>query len=307
MSAVALPPLVVLGVILVFGTHALTRIDPARLASAAAVAKTLRLGRWRVPLGLASMVVVLILTGLPVWSMIWHAGRVGGIARMGQSPAWSVSGLLGTLQRAWEDAAEPLVTSVMFAATGALLATLLGWSLAWASRNSSRWQWVTVFAVALALATPGPVAGLALVFGYGSTPLYDTFAMIAFADACRTFPFAVLILWPAVRLIPLEHFEAAEVDGLGPFGKVWRVALPMTRGATIAAWGVCFALALGELSVNYLLSVPGLTPLSVVIWGMLHTGVESRLAGIVLIMLTTMVLAGGFAAFMLSRIAEPES
>ncbi len=300
MTAVALPPLVVMGVLLILGTHALSRIDPARLAGAASLAKVWRLGHWRIPFGLLTTLSILVLTGLPFWSMIWHAGRVGGLS----NPGWSLSGFLGTLPRAWDDASEPLRASALLAATGATLSTVLAWSLAWVSRNSKPWEWVAIVSVAIALATPGPVVGMALVFAYGFwSVIYDSPAMIAIADAVRTFPYAFLVIWPAVRIIPPEHLEAAAVDGLGPIGTVWRIALPMTRGAIVAAWGVAFALALGELPATYLVAPPGLTPLSIVIWGMLHTGVESRLAGIVLIMLAAVAVAGGFAALALRTLA----
>ncbi len=298
MTAVALPPIAILGLLLLIGTRALMRLNPSRLASAAARARTWRLGSWRVPLGLLMMLCVTGLTGLPLLSMIWHAGRVGGLARSGQAPEWSFAGFLGTLARAWADSSEALTTSASLAAIGATLALILAWTLAWMARKPGTWQWVAILSVALTLATPGPVVGMALVFAYGSiAPLYDSAAMIVLADVVRTFPYALLILWPAIRGIPVEHLDAAAVDGLGPFMRVWRVALPLTRGATVAAWGVSFALALGELPATYLVAPPGLTPLSIVIWGMLHTGVESRLAGIVLIMLAAVGLAGGFTAF----------
>ena len=303
MTSVALPPIAILGTLLLIGTRALTHLDPSRLASAAARARTWRLGTWRVPLGLLVMLSVMVLTGLPLWSMIWHAGRVGGLASSGQAPEWSLEGFMGTLPRAWADASEALTTSATLSAIGASLAVFLAWPLVWMARKPGMWQWIAILSVAFALATPGPVVGMALIFAYGSIPpFYDSAAMIVLAYVVRTFPFASLILWPAIQRIPHEHLDAAAVDGLGPFMRVWHVALPFTRGATVAAWGVSFALALGELPATYLVAPPGLTPLSIVIWGMLHTGVESRLAGIVLIMLVAVGFAGGFAAFTLRRL-----
>ena len=302
MTTVALPPIALLGTLLLIGTRALMRLDPSRLVSAAAHARTWRLRFWRVPLGCFTMLCVMGLTGLPLWSMIWHAGRVGGLARSGQAPVWSLAGFLGTMPRAWADASEALTTSATLAAIGASLAVFLAWPLAWMARKPGFWQWVAILSVAIALATPGPVVGMALVFAYGSiTPVYDSAAMIVLADVIRTFPYTLLILWPAIQGIAHEHIDAAAIDGLGPFMRIWRIGFPFTRGATIAAWGVSFALALGELPATYLVAPPGLTPLSIVIWGMLHTGVESRLAGIVLIMLAAVGVAGGFSAFALRK------
>jgi iron(III) transport system permease protein len=126
------------------------------------------------------------------------------------------------------------------------------------------------------------------------------------ADVLRTFPFALLILWPALRTIPPEYLEAAALDGLGPAAIAWRVAIPLVRGALVAAWGVSFVLALGELPASNLVAPPGHTPLAVVIWSFLHSGVESQLAGLSLVMLAVVAAAGLLAAWALGRIGEAD-
>jgi len=304
-GAVALPPLVVLGGLIVVGARGLLDADPARLASAAGGAMVWRLGRWRVAAGAATLALVGGMAALPLSSLVWHAGRVGGAA--GSPPRWSAGGLLGTLRFAWDDAAGPLGESAALAAASATLAAALAWALAWRCREPGPWRWVTAGSVALSLAAPGPVAGMALVLAYRGLPaVYDSAAMVTLAGVLRTLPYALLVLWPSVRTIPEAFLDAAAVDGLGPRGVVGRVALPMARGATVAAWGVAFALALGELPATNLVTPPGLTPISVVIWGMLHSGVESRLAGIVLIMLAAVSTSGALAALALGRLNRGE-
>ena len=64
----------------------LDRADPARLASAFARARRWTLGRWRVPVGACLVLVVGNLMALPLYSLLWRAGRVGGRARLGQPP-----------------------------------------------------------------------------------------------------------------------------------------------------------------------------------------------------------------------------
>jgi len=296
-AAVALPPLVVLGGLVALGARGLLAADPVRIASAAARARVWRLGAWRVPVGVAALAVVGNGVALPLYSLVWRAGRVGGLAAMGRPPRWSLSGLLGTLRFAWGEASGPLAQSAAVAAAGASAAVVLAWCLAWAGRRPGAWRVVTAGSLALSLAVPGPVAGMGLVFAYRSfPPVYDTWLILALAAVLRTFPYALLVVWPAVRSIPPAFLDAAAADGLGPAGRALRVGLPLTRGAVVAAWGVAFALALGELPATNLVAPPGLTPLSVVIWGLLHTGVESHLAGVVLVMLAAVTAAGLFAA-----------
>ena len=63
----------------------------------------------------------------------------------------------------------------------------------------------------------------------------------------------------------------------------------------MAAWAIAFAIGLGELPATNLVAPPGTQPMPVVIWGLLHTGVESHLSGVALIMLIV-VSAQGLAA-----------
>lgn len=173
------------------------------------------------------------------------------------------------------------------------------------SRRPGPWRLVTAVSLALALAVPGPVAGMSLVYAFRVIPsVYDSPAAVLFGLVLRTFPYALLVLWPAVRSIPPEFLDAAAVDGLDPWGQARRVGVPLTRAARLAAWGVAFVLALGELPATNLLTPPGLMPLSVLIWSQLHTGVESHLAGVVLVMLAAVTLAGGLATLALARLTR---
>ena len=80
------------------------------------------------------------------------------------------------------------------------MAVALAWALAWASRRPGPWRWVTAASVATALALPGPVAGMAWCSRTDGFPtVYDSPAMVVLADVLRTFPYALLVLWPAVR------------------------------------------------------------------------------------------------------------
>ena len=68
-----------------------------------------------------------------------------------------------------------------------------------------------------------------------------------------------------------------------------------------AAWGVAFALAMGELPAANQVYPPGTTLLSTRVWGLLHTGVESKLAGIGLATLAAVAVPGWVAARGLAR------
>ncbi len=310
-AAVSLPPLVLLGGLILAGTAVLLRVDPARVVSASTRARDWSLGRWRVPAGLAMSLTAGNLVALPVYSLIWRAGRVGGRAVDGIPPRWSGLGLLGTLRLAADELLgpglarpfrSPMLSSLILAGGAATGAVVLGWGLTVLARRSAIWRAVTALVVALTFAVPGPVAGMALVVAYLQWPvIYDTPLVVILAEVGRTLPYATLILWPTIRGVPQAYLDEAAVAGYGPIGRAGRVLIPLTFWASLAAWGVAFALALGELPASNLVAPPGTVLLSVRVWELLHTGVESHLAGVGLLILMVLGCAGGLAAWGLTR------
>ena len=71
------------------------------------------------------MVLIGNAVALPLYSLVWRAGRVGGRATLGQPPVWSLSGLLGTLRYAGDEIWEPLKASLVWTAVAATLDRLL--------------------------------------------------------------------------------------------------------------------------------------------------------------------------------------
>jgi iron(III) transport system permease protein len=304
-AAVTLLPLLMLGTLIALVTRNLLAVERERLAAALARARLWRLGRWHIGVWLLVAAAAGSVVFLPLYSLVWWAGRVGGKAIVGHGPTWSLPGLVGTLRAAVWDAAGPLGTSLLWSSLGATATVALAWALAWVSRTPGLWRYAVAGCAALTLATPGPVLGMALVVAYIRFPLiYNSPLLIVLADILRTLPFCLLVLWPAVRAIPAAWLEAAAVDGYGPSGQIARVAIPATRDAALAGWLVAFALGLGELPATNLVAPPGTTPLTVLIWGLLHTGVESQLAGVALVQLGAVAVPGALAAWALGRLAR---
>jgi iron(III) transport system permease protein len=291
-SAVALPPLLILGGLIVLLAGGLARSEPSRWASAWLNGPRWDLGRLRLPLGNLLLIFLGNILALPLYSLIWRAGRVGGRARLGRPPEWSLAGLAGTMRQAAEECAEPLGTSLFWTALAALGVGAIAWGLAWLGRKRGAWQWVTLAILAILLATPGPVAGMALVLAYRPWSwIYDSPAILVLAFVLRTLPYAILILWPCLRILPDAFFEAASIDGLGPAGQAFRIGLPLTIRPLAAAVATSFVLGLGELPASNLVVPPGTLTIAELVWTLLHTGVESTLAGVALIMLMAVAIA----------------
>ena len=309
-ALVALPPLCLLSVLILIVGAGLAELDPSRVASSFSRARLWPLHRWRIPVGLVLVIAIGNALALPLYGLIWRAGRVGGRALLGKPPEWSLEGLSGTLRFAAEEIWQPLMWSVLWTAAAATAAAGLSLLLAWAARRSRLWTAITMATLCLSLAAPGSVAGMALKLAYLDVPLiYDSAIMIVMAQALRSLPYAILVLWPYVRSIPQEYFDAAAVDGLDRVRQFTQVVVPLSRRPIIAAWAITFAIGLGELAATNIAAPPmrfGRTPVSVVLWGLLHTGVESHLAGVALIVLLGVAGAGLFATLAIRSLRPVE-
>jgi iron(III) transport system permease protein len=215
---------------------------------------------------------------------------------------------LGTLRFAAVEIQDPLLMSLGSTAVAATLATTLAGALAWHARRSSAWSALAFVTLALTLATPGPVAGMALVLAFRDFPaMDDSPTRIVLAETLRSLPYALLLLWPFLRSFPQDYLDAAALDGHGPWGQLRRVVFPLSRRAIVAAWAITFAIGLSELPATNLVAPAGVPPMSVFIWGLLHTGVESHLAGVALMMLIVVCTAGSLAAAALWSVRKGEN
>src|SRR5262249_15620240 len=144
-------------------------------------------------------VVLVLLVGtviaFPLCSLIWRAGRVGGRAALGQPPTWSLWGCLGTLRFAASEIEDPLRASLLWMAVAATATAAIAYALSWAGRRSRAWRWALLATMVVSLATPGSVAGMALILAYRGVPeIADSAAMIVMAATFRALPYALLVL-----------------------------------------------------------------------------------------------------------------
>jgi iron(III) transport system permease protein len=112
--------------------------------------------------------------------------------------------------------------------------------------------------------------------------IYDSWAVIIAAQVFRLMPIAVLLTWPSVQFKYKPMNDLARLDGLSVQERFWRVQWPTTGPVALASTGVVFALSIGELPATNMVTPPGVEMLSVRIWGLMHTGVESHLSSVVL-------------------------
>lgn len=97
---------------------------------------------------------------------------------------------------------------------------------------------------------------------YDQLGLIGTLLPLVAPALVGTTPLLVLLFHWSFRRIPVELFEAARLEGLGPLAIWWRVAMPLVRSTTFAVAALAFIFHWGNF-VDALLYVldPGLATL----------------------------------------------
>jgi iron(III) transport system permease protein len=269
---------------------------------------TFSLGAWRPLASVAVWLLVGAIVFVPLGNLIYKAGSFVAPADGGVARGWSFwKAVTLTLGSPRDHSAEFLWSAAMAGCT-ALVTLAVAIPLAYASRVSSICGVFGVVLAIIGLATPGPLWGLGLieVFGDPKWPwlnyLYDrTIAVAVLAQSMRAFPLVFFLVWQALRSIPPSMFEMAQLDGVGPLGRLWLAA--RQRLAAIALAGLAAAvLAFGELAATILVVPPGIEPLSVRVFGLLHFNVEDQIAGISLVLILLHAVAGGLILFAARRL-----
>jgi len=98
--------------------------------------------------------------------------------------------------------------------------------------------------------------------------MLNTFAAVILATASKTLAFALVILRPMFRQVPIELEEAALVDGCNRLKVFWLVVLPLMRIPLIVVGALSFVQAYGQFVYPLtLLSEQELQPATVGIYG----------------------------------------
>ena len=277
-----------------------------------------RLQAWRRPAVIFVVVLLLLLIGLPLANLCYKSGVLVAQTDAGRLRSWSVWKCLAIVAAGpWRYRREfgwSLGIGALSATAAVFLATALAWT-AFAVLPRKRRRIVVrglvLLFVAICLALPGPVVAMAII-GLLNRPeipplvwLYDRSILAPWlALVIRSFPLATLVMWHALRTIPEEMLEVASVDGAGPIRQLCSIALPCRLPAVALAWVVALAVSLGDLAASVLVVPPGVTTLSIRIFGLLHSSVEDQVAGICLAMIALLAAVAAAAAWLAGRWAR---
>jgi iron(III) transport system permease protein len=305
----ALPGIVVMTMVAVAGLILVRGVMAAMPTPSSSPPLVFSLGRWRLSLTLITWLFVSAVVLLPLGSLIYKAGAFVTQTELGFERGWSAWKTVAMTISSPRDHAAEFRWSLLMASCTACVTLLVAVPLAYATRTNRFARLATLVLAVGGLAVPGPLLSLGLisVFNDPAWPwlnyFYDrTITVAVLAQATRAFPLAFFLAWCGLRTIPRSHLEAAQLDGAGPLKRIWLAV--RQRPATVAVAAVAaFVISLGELAATILVVPPGIAPLSVRIFGLLHYNVEDQVAAISLMLVllhsaaTLVVLAAGRRVF----------
>jgi multiple sugar transport system permease protein len=122
--------------------------------------------------------------------------------------------------------------------------------------NGLMWQWIYDAKIG---ALNGLLVSLGVLDeyrGWLSTPTSALLALV-FADVWNLMPLAVILLLAALQRIPSELYEAARIDGAGPFQLFRYVTLPWLSGTLLVVLILQTMSAIRAFDVIYVLTAGG--------------------------------------------------
>ena len=192
----------------------------------------------------------------------------GPVMRWG---SWS----LGSLQRALQDAPEPIINSLKFASVATVVGVgcaLLVSYLTIKKRNV--FTQTLDYIVVLPLTISGTVLGIALVqtFNTGWLILAGTSGIMVLAYTVRRLPFAVRNASSTLFNIPDSIEEASISLGVSPLMTFFKVIVPAMKASLISAAILMWVTTISELSASVVVYSGGLETMPIAIFRQVDGG-----------------------------------
>jgi len=203
-----------------------------------------KLGVWH---GVASIISALYI--LPIFWMLANSLRRPGlppprsIEWLPNPAAWSNYPRLLELMPFGRYAFNSTVVAFGGVALTLLTASWAGFALA---QFSQRWRRRWVGASIGLLVVPITALWLPRLVIYRYFNLLDGYGSLIAPAVMGTSPLFILLFYWAARRIPLEHFEAARLEGASAWQVWWQVMVPLSRATLLAVGTLAFVIYWGD-------------------------------------------------------------
>jgi iron(III) transport system permease protein len=201
------------------------------------------LGPWRFPLLALVVAFAIIVVASPLGTLL--------------AQSWS----LAIYQDALKRAGDSVVRSIVFAAAGATLLTVLGffWGYLTERKTLSFW-WTNEWLAFLLLALPGSVIGVGLISVWNTKATNFIYASPAILILGYLTQYAVLpmrVVSASLAVVPRSLEEAAWLSGAGWLFTLRRIVTPLASRGLFAAWLISYVFSLRDVAVSIVVYPPG--------------------------------------------------
>jgi len=136
-----------------------------------------------------------------------------------------------------------LIIAAPVAGVTIVLSAMGGYAM---SRMRSRLVDVALVVILLLQVFPEALLATPVFVIFRAVGLVNSILAVVLATSARSVAFALVILRPMFRQVPIELEEASCVDGCTPFGTFWRIVVPLMRVPLLVVGAISFAQAYGQ-------------------------------------------------------------
>jgi iron(III) transport system permease protein len=215
-----------------------------------------KLGYWRWPVALSSLLLLGVAILLPLFILIWTS-----LLPFYMIPSWQALSVVSlqnyrdvlALDSAYEAFVNTLIVGCSAAAIGSLLSAVIGWVVIRTRLPGRRLLDVLAFAP---IAIPGTVMGIALLWLYLSLPIpiYGTLWILLFGFLGKYMTFAVRSTYASLTQIHKELEEASTSCGAPWLRTFVRVTLPLMAPGLLIGFLFILSLSFRVLGLPVMIS-----------------------------------------------------
>ena len=204
--------------------------------------------------------------------------------------------------------------TLAIATAAATTATLLATWIAWLLRTNKLPAGTIACVLATGFAIPGPLLGIWVIKILNQptdswlaflTWCYDhTILAPVLVQMIRALPLATLVLATQFATVSQDVLDSAASEGAGWWGRLWNIVLPSRWTAVVAAACMAFIVAAGDLAATLLVLPPGVSTISLRVFGLLHYGAADRVSALCLMLIVLIGSIATLAWTLLSKIRD---
>jgi iron(III) transport system permease protein len=213
---------------------------------------------------------------------------------------------LNAYTEAFNRAGGSLSRSLVYAATGATLLTLLGFCTGYLIQTRALRCWRSVDSLTIFLfALPGTVIGVGLISLWNTSWtnfIYTTPVIIILGYLAKYTALTSRISVTQLARIPASMEEAAQVAGAGWFRRMVFIVAPLSRRGLLAGWMVGYIFSLRDTGISMIVYPAGHETLPVRIFTLMANGSPQLIAALCIIMITATLLPVGILGLITGRV-----